>query len=314
LPSGIGLAFRLTPHGEQFAKPVKIQFSYKNNALIQDENTRIAYQDAKGIWQCINKAERNTVAKTVTIETTHFSDWSFFEKISLNPQSATVNIGRTVTLKVIELTDDDIVPLTPVVYKTAKNVSDWQLGGAGNLRPNGAEAVYTAPNIIPATNPVAVSCKVAGKSLKLLVSNIYIGGEGIFFKIDNAPDWTRATVPLGVIAASGWTIVQGPPTTNPNSAISITFAGEKGSGSWDANTTQFLLSLPNHEQYNFTYMVGQNLLTSPGTLNIHKYGKVGEYISGSFILEKAGFWDSKALFPFIRTAKIEGFFNVKRAQ
>jgi hypothetical protein len=318
LPSGIGFGFRLTPHGEQFAKPVKIQFSYKDNPQIQGENVCIAFQDAKGIWQRINKTQRDTVAKTVTIETTHFSDWSAFSNLALDPNNPTININESITLRAIEFTDDDLnVPLEketqPVTRKAAKGVSNWQLGGAGVLRPNGSEAVYISPSTVPPVNPVAVSCQVAGKSLKLLVANIYIGGEGIFFKIDNEKEWTRATSPLGGIFQSGWTILQGSPTNQPSSAFSLSFLGDIAiTDNWHQDRTSFVYSLPNHQQYNMTYMVGHNLYISPGTITIHKYGKVGEYITGSFLLEKAGFWDTKLQFPFVRTAKIEGYFNIKR--
>jgi hypothetical protein len=322
VPSGIGASFKLTPHGEQFAKPVKIQFYYAKNKRIQADNTGIAYQDAKGIWQSINKIERDTVAKTVTIETTHFSNWAFFELLSIEPRIATVALSSSITLKAVEWTEDQLVPTPnqPIVYKSAKNVSNWTLGGAGVLTANGSQATYTAPNKIPKVNPVAVSVEVAGKSKKLLVSNIYIGGEGIYFKINNADEWTHAPVPIAGLAAADWSIVSGPPFVNnkADGSFSIRFLGGRINDiqySWNPLISQFQYTLLNTQYYSQHYMIGKSMYVSPGYLYINKYGKVGEYISGEFLLEKAGHWEPTNLTnPYLRTVTIEGFFNVKRTQ
>jgi hypothetical protein len=62
------------------------------------------------------------------------------------------------------------------------------------------------------------------------------------------------------------------------------------------------------------YSTGNNLVPSPGGITFFNYGSPGEYITGIFILEKAGrsyagaygatLWDIH---------KIDGFFKVKRA-
>lgn len=50
LASGVGTAYRLTPHGEQFNKPVTITFHYKEEEVLNTvpELLAIAYQDEKG--------------------------------------------------------------------------------------------------------------------------------------------------------------------------------------------------------------------------------------------------------------------------
>ncbi len=322
VPSGAGTAFRLTPHGEQFAKPVKIQFNYAGKKHIQADNMGIAFQDAKGIWQSVNKVERDTIAKTITIETTHFSDWSAFELLSIEPKLAHVNLGGSITLKAVEWTEDQLLPspYQPIAYKSAKNVSNWALGGAGVLKPNGSQATYTAPNKIPKGNPVAVSVEVAGKAKKLLVSNIYIGGEGIYFRINNAEEWTYAPVPIAGLAAADWSIVSGPPFINnkADGSFSIRHLGGRFNDiqySWNPNNCQFQYTMLNAQNYTQHYMIGKSVYFSPGYLYISKYGKVGDFISGEFLLEKAGHWDpSNIINPYLRTVTIEGFFHVKRTQ
>ena len=84
-PLAIKQAYRLLPHGVQFSKPVTIEFSYNDEDVKNTipEALGIAYQDDKGIWQAQGGAVLNKSAKTITITTTHFSDWSLFESFYL---------------------------------------------------------------------------------------------------------------------------------------------------------------------------------------------------------------------------------------
>src|SRR5258706_13443852 len=85
LPSGVGSAFRLTPHGEQFSKPVSIVFTYKDADLLNTlpEFLDIAYQDEKGSWQAMKNTIVDEVKKKITVTTTHFSDWGYFKSLTL---------------------------------------------------------------------------------------------------------------------------------------------------------------------------------------------------------------------------------------
>jgi hypothetical protein len=116
--AGIGKSFSLTPHGTVFQKPVSIRFSYAG----QEEATipkalGIAYHDKEGIWRMVNGAVVDTIHKTVTIQTTHFSNWTLLQWFKLQPVSAVIQPGETIELKVISFIDlapDDILtPLLP---------------------------------------------------------------------------------------------------------------------------------------------------------------------------------------------------------
>ena len=189
LPSAIGNAYRLTPHGTQFAKPVSIVFNYKVEDL---ENTLpefldIAFQDNKGSWQAMVNATVDKAAKQVRVQTTHFSDWTYFKSIELDPSEATVELGGAVELKVtttFPYVDPDDAPPgwdTRPVYTAprllrADEIEGWEYQGDGILVHSGPKAFYTAPEQLPSVNPEAVAVKInmARKGKFMLISNITI--------------------------------------------------------------------------------------------------------------------------------------------
>lgn len=65
LTGGIGDAYRLTPHGQTFNKPITITFNY-NAADTTDSRPEfldIAFQDAEGSWQMLTNTTVNKVQK-----------------------------------------------------------------------------------------------------------------------------------------------------------------------------------------------------------------------------------------------------------
>jgi hypothetical protein len=153
-------------------------------------------------------------SKTVTIETTHFSDWALgrFVELTLNPPLYMVQKGKTVELKLsgfsrdkeisnddelaplIPITGDasDLTPLTPIPPVESRlmsfKIKKWTLNGTnapvttvnGGLNASGNIATYTAPNEKPPVNPEAVSVEVetvdkaGAKSKFVLTSNITV--------------------------------------------------------------------------------------------------------------------------------------------
>jgi hypothetical protein len=75
---GVGAAVRLGPEGTTFAVPVTLTFEapriYPDGTSI--DGVGIEYQDARGFWYRVEPAMRNSTLKTVSVETTHFSDWA----------------------------------------------------------------------------------------------------------------------------------------------------------------------------------------------------------------------------------------------
>src|SRR5690606_12633522 len=91
-------AFRLTPEGTRFNKPVRISFLYDPDAEGNPTTRMVAFQRRDGVW-CGNSTELNASQRRLTVETTHFSDWVWFDLLSLRKDKETVGAGETVNLK-----------------------------------------------------------------------------------------------------------------------------------------------------------------------------------------------------------------------
>jgi hypothetical protein len=226
-PGRAGKAFRLTPEGTKFAKPVRLTLAYTDKETVGSapQLLSIAYQDAKGVWQMYRKPTLDTAAKTVTVETTHFSDWSKVEGAQLLPHEAKVKVGQTVQLKIVSCLespqdpDDLIVPLpggdkyecgSNATAFTAKNwaVSGTPGGnaGVGTVAASGAKGdgttVYTAPAKKPGRNPVAVSVEMSdlADGPVMLVANITV--------LDDAGQW-QGTITFDEEGSRDWPVRDG---------------------------------------------------------------------------------------------------------
>lgn len=201
LPSGIGNAYRLTPHGEQFNKPVTIVFHYKpeDTASSVPEFLDIAYQDEKGTWQAMLNSTLDKSTHEIKISTTHFSDWTYFKSLKLEPAAATVQTGDVITLKVTTTfprLDPDDQPQsgnTVPVYTSPRElrpdeIKGWSYSGEGSLDAETSKAIYTAPDHVPSKNPeaVAVNINLHRKGQFMLVSNITVlGDQGVkYLRVD----------------------------------------------------------------------------------------------------------------------------------
>ncbi|MGA0560062.1 hypothetical protein ACO2Q8_25600 [Larkinella sp. VNQ87] len=345
-PQSLGNGFRLAPHGTSFKKPVTIRVQYDPATLSGTvaEALALAYQNDKGIWMLAANGKVDTVAHTVSVETTHFSDWAVLERAKLYPEVGFVKPGGDLTLTVQVLDDYALVPLTsetevsePYDSPTALIDTDtWKLAGSGKLVPLIWKAQYLAPNTIPARNPVAVSIKlkaptsIDGKPFRelWLVSNIYIGDEGISFRI-NGGKWIHTLASarllsnqgLGMVTITGGVTADGnnwginfltlPPMqeteeTSPVTLINMTMP-------WTVSESGPHLHLTDQQgnvYYKQFYPVPPVFYPSPGALTYYHFGKVGDYLIGKFELEKAGRYNDTQ--GYLGTSRIEGFFRVKR--
>lgn len=206
LTSGIGQAYRLTPHGQQFSKPVTIVFNYKaqDTANSRAEFLDIAFQDAVGTWQMLTNTIVDRVQKKLMAATTHFSDWGYFKSITLTPSSATVEQQSFLELKVMttfpRIDPDDAPPgtYTMPVLKTQRKlrpdeIKGWDYAGEGTLEPDGSWAFYTAPDHEPNVNPEAVTAKINmhRKGQFLVLSNITVlGGHAVDYLMVDEDDFS----------------------------------------------------------------------------------------------------------------------------
>lgn len=200
IPNGNGKAYRLEPSGIQFQKPVQLIFNYDEEEAADSMQLLmgIAMQDNTGQWYSLKKFTLDTIAKTISGNINHFSDWSKFDAIKIVPDKARLKVKKNKTLAVIGMEpepkgtgDDELMPLSRVPKKVVWSVNGIEKGNAevGTLFIGSTGYVgvvdnnYKAPDNVPKQNPVAVSVKLQGltwspngvkfNSLRL-VSNILI--------------------------------------------------------------------------------------------------------------------------------------------
>jgi hypothetical protein len=200
-------AYRLTPHGQRFTKPVTIIFHYTEEEFKKVTPAEsIAYQDMEGKWTGFRHIVINETARTVSVHSTHFSDWATYEGVYLEPrEDVVVEIGKTTMLKVMTVTPMGLTEADQQKEEyyleepsTIPAAVDWRIvNGPGNGTivgvPTRATAIYTAPGAVPGNNPVEVEAKVdlKKKGYMLLFKSITVVDRikpGIHFIIDGG-EW-----------------------------------------------------------------------------------------------------------------------------
>ena len=88
-------AYRLTPEGQTFAQPVSLTFKY--SAAVAGASApdllRVATQTAQGTWS-LPATTRDAAQRTLSVATTHFSDWATVSGLLLRPEDAVVRSTR----------------------------------------------------------------------------------------------------------------------------------------------------------------------------------------------------------------------------
>jgi len=323
-PLAVGAAYRLQPHGVNFAKPVTIQFEYTDAEIINTvpEALGIAYQDAQGIWQAQGGVVLDKAAQTVTITTTHFSDWSLFESIYLSTSATVLPVNGTAELDVFTA-EDLLVPLVPgeevpmgkKVSMAVKYIKEWKLAGAGNLQHSGAAATYKAPATVPNTpNPVAVSVKLDLKQRGtfLLVRHIQVADDDgeIDIRVEGG-GWLRKTASRAVRMPDGTYSIADSDGDTEGSYVLIRWIGGIGTHAYKSpyaiagTHVHYLRDGGNN--YTCSYNTGQDIVASGGGVTITSMGEDDGFIKGTFVITPAGYGDNLR-----NTVNIEGKFRVRK--
>ncbi len=172
-PGGLR-SYRLGPEGTTFTTPAKLTFKYGPEDVAGSDPAvlSIVFQDAEKKWRR-SATTLDTEAKTLTTETTHFSDWSAVRGANLFPPTATVRVGQTTgfEVKICDFNPDE--DLAPVGYECQSYDTNLPpvlrgphvegiLGGNAALGTvtTGPKFMYRAPSKKPTPNPVAVSVEV----------------------------------------------------------------------------------------------------------------------------------------------------------
>ena len=221
-PLALGSAYRLQPEGVTFAEPVRLEFHYSDELLdgFPPEFLWVITQANNGSWNAMLHGAVDTSTKTISVETSHFSDWTLgkFIDLSITPSSTVVKKNQSVQLKVAgfvrdqAVQDDDelaplipisenqdaLTPLTPIPPVESRfmsfQVKKWMLNGVtapvsnsnGSLNGSKNDATYTAPGNKPQVNPVSVSVQLESsnkegqKSAYLLNASISVVDHDLY--------------------------------------------------------------------------------------------------------------------------------------
>jgi len=173
---GFGSAFRLEPSGQKFDVPIELTFKYQEQDLEDTipEALGVAYQDTSGMWQILRASKVDPVAKTLTVSTLHFTDWSILKQLRLEPAKATVRVGESIEIKLIGCKERPLYWYEKIFGKgrpTRSDGSSWEgcyLGDGiqtlgldwsvdvGTLGPPQNPVRYTAPAKRPSPNIATV--------------------------------------------------------------------------------------------------------------------------------------------------------------
>jgi hypothetical protein len=170
---GSRIAYRLLPEGITFNMPVTLQFSYDGSALTNtvEDFLSVASQQANGSWR-LEPTVLNKTMKTLTVETSHFSDWTVTGGFELRVQKHHLRPGQKSTLSVVTATDDLLAYLTVSSEDEASltALGNWQIiQGPGSLESfrSGTKgfaksAEYTAPSSVTGIAIVVITMEVEG--------------------------------------------------------------------------------------------------------------------------------------------------------
>jgi hypothetical protein len=329
-PAGNGLAYRITPHGIRFQKPVSISFSYageKDQKRIP-QLQGIAYQDENGVWKSVRNGAIDTAAKRITVYTSHFSDWSEFETMKLAPENPILATGQSAVIKAVQYVGNDelLQPLGPqggaeVAIGSphdlpVNKIKAWRLSGVGAIKPSGQKADYKAPAMIKGyTATAAVSLELnTTHGQVLLISNIVVMNEGITFRIDGGkwlhfkknecgyddmPNRIYAKDSLGASVMIDWLekMEARKPWTTTAEGLSPSFV---------------LHTEGNFTNYYSLLTVGEAAeeMASPGYIEFYHFPVSKEdYVCGYFLIERGNRTNARE--EKLSEAKVEGYFFVR---
>lgn len=167
-----GHSYRLRPEGVNFKKPVTLTYTYGSLdiGLTDPRYLFLACQDEQGYYHSAKNTKSNKTNHTLTVETTHFSDWTFYTMyefeitggVAVNgkaelreDESIELSIKRLTTKTTNGPLDELLAPLyDPVASAT------WDLlPKKGTLTINNIDgkAIYRAPKTINAEQEVIVT-------------------------------------------------------------------------------------------------------------------------------------------------------------
>lgn len=317
--SGIGSGYRMLPDGQQFIKPVSMIMSYSDEEIegTIPEALGIAYQNTKGVWMSVVGVQLDKDRKKASIEVSHFTDFTFFKYVYLDPEYSAIDPGQSVKIKAYALHSINMLASTlpkgrevGLPKPTAVEYIDgWEVQGEGSLQGTGKEVLYLAPGQIPNVNPARVILKLKspGTEVAQLISRIYVAPEGLSLQAGGG-EWKH----FGIAGANLSGGIKGIDARNGEEIVNIKWQGGTGPRNamgifnWTKTTVTAMYRPDGITQYMQFY--GLEADVSGGSLKVDnmRFG----ILMGSFDVQTAGLYVASNP-PVITTSTMRGVFRVK---
>jgi hypothetical protein len=173
-PGSVYNAYSLTPDGQRFQKPITLEFHYKDQDLdtLDPESMSVGFQLADQSWQFSMDQSIDTVNKTISIPTDHFSYRIIASVYQFKASKTTVDVnGQSTITHLTQYSTQTRVNrgfiTSPAVHWRnfgAHPDDKWtvnnQPGGNGTfgyiVANDNGNATYTAPANVPSPNTVTV--------------------------------------------------------------------------------------------------------------------------------------------------------------
>jgi hypothetical protein len=223
-PNGNGAAYRLEPSGIKFEKPLQIIFHYDEDESKDSAQLMmgICMQDNTGQWYGLKKFTLDTLAKTISGNINHFSDWSKFDAIKLYPSAKRLKVKKELQMEIdlVSSEDEDLSALyaddlAPLKVRKIPWTSVWKANEITNGNSSvgtitvfsKTNSMYKAPSTVPSKNPVAVTADLKGLNYKFkgmlfkdltLVSNVLVYDNAYEVKMFTSIDSYAGSV-LGTV-------------------------------------------------------------------------------------------------------------------
>jgi hypothetical protein len=296
-PNGVGHAYRLTPHTD-FGSPVTIVMKYSLDSMSVLDGLGMAFQDETGVWNAIEVVDHDKDAQTISVQTTHFSDWSLFESVRISPAFSVVEPGDEVALKATAVFKGEelLTPLTGVsrplgsMALDPKYISGWNIEGPGTFVSSGSTARYKATADYGSTANITLSLNIPDAPAVVAKAKVIIGGSYVTF----------AGGPYGTVTVHGFAGAMYD-ATSKNTII--TFNGKLGDGEYSAvinypgsgaGTIAWVMTKDKEchvvTQHNYPGGSVFGTFADPdsqkshhdGSVTIDSYQPVGKFITGTF--------------------------------
>lgn len=184
--SEVRTAYRLLPEGTTFTKPVQLQFRYTDDDTLHttEDLLTVAFQRTDGAWAVL-PTSLNKAAKTLTTETTHFSDWTITGGLYLQSEDTQLGLGQKTIIQVVSVSrlglgvDENVLapaapPLLSEDRDKIESIDNWKIASGigsigvetGQLGKIQSEAEYGAPaNMTENRRTMTITVDVKGYNL-----------------------------------------------------------------------------------------------------------------------------------------------------